>query len=120
MKILITGGSGFIGSHVVEHYQDHAEVVVLDNLRTGRCGNLDGLKCRFVEGSILDRALLDELMAGVDYGFHLAAMVSVPESMALPGETVDLNVHGLQAEPRGGVAPHALIGKPRTVGRRGC
>ena len=95
MKILITGGSGFIGSHVVEHYQDRAEVVVLDNLRTGHRRNLDGLKCRFVEGSILDRPLLDELMAGTDYVFHLAAMVSVPESMALPGETVDLNVHGL-------------------------
>lgn len=95
MKILITGGSGFIGSHVVEHYQDRAEVVVLDNLRTGHRRNLDGLKCRVVEGSILDRPLLDELMVDTDYVFHLAAMVSVPESMALPGETVDLNVHGL-------------------------
>ncbi len=95
MKILITGGSGFIGSHVVERYQDIAEVVVLDNLRTGHRKNLDGLKCRFVEGSIMDRPLLDELMQGVDYIFHLAALVSVPESMALPGEAVDLNVHGL-------------------------
>jgi UDP-glucose 4-epimerase len=95
MKILITGGSGFIGSHVVERYQDIAEVVVLDNLRTGHRKNLEGLKCRFVEGSIMDRPLLDELMQGVDYIFHLAALVSVPESMALPGEAVDLNVHGL-------------------------
>lgn len=95
MKILITGGSGFIGSHVVERYQDIAEVFVLDNLRTGHRKNLDGLKCRFVEGSIMDRPLLDELMQGVDYIFHLAALVSVPESMALPGEAVDLNVHGL-------------------------
>ena len=95
MKILITGGSGFIGSHVVEHYQGRAEVVVLDNLRTGHRENLAGLDCRFVEGSILDRALLNELMAGVDYVFHLAALVSVPESMARPWETVDLNVHGL-------------------------
>lgn len=95
MKILVTGGSGFIGSHVVEHYQDRAEVIVLDNLRTGHRKNLEGLKCRFVEGSILDRALLDEVMAGVDYVFHLAALVSVPESMSLPGEAVDINVHGL-------------------------
>ena len=43
----------------------------------------------------MDRPLLDELMQGVDYIFHLAALVSVPESMALPGEAVDLNVHGL-------------------------
>lgn len=95
MKILITGGSGFIGSHLVERYQDKAEVIVLDNLRTGHRRNLDGLKCRFVEGSILDRALLETLMPGVDYVFHLAALVSVPESMSRPAEAVDLNVHGL-------------------------
>jgi UDP-glucose 4-epimerase len=95
MKVLVTGGGGFIGSHVVEHYQDRAEVVVLDNFRTGKKSNLDGFKCRLVEGSIEDRELLGEIMAGVDYVFHLAAMVSVPESMAKPAETVNLNVHGL-------------------------
>ena len=95
MKILVTGGSGFIGSHVVEHYQDRAEVIVLDDLRTGHRRNLDGLKCRFVEGSILDRPLVDKIMSGVDYVIHLAALVSVPESMSMPGETVNINVHGL-------------------------
>jgi len=95
MKILVTGGSGFIGSHVVGHYQNKAEVVVLDNLRSGHRKNLDGLNCRFIEGSILDRPLVDEAMDGVDYVFHLAALVSVPESMSLPGETVNINVHGL-------------------------
>jgi len=95
MKILVTGGSGFIGSHVVEHYQQHAEVVVLDNFRTGKKSNLDGLRCRLVEGSIEDRELLGEIMKDVDYVFHLAAMVSVPESMSKPAETVRLNVHGL-------------------------
>ena len=95
MKILVTGGSGFIGSHVVERYHKDAEVVVLDNLRSGHLKNLEGLKCRFVEGSILDQALVDKLMEGVDYVFHLAALVSVPESMSLPAETVNINVHGL-------------------------
>lgn len=95
MKILITGGSGFIGSHVVEHYQNIAEVVVLDNLRSGHRKNLDGLKCRFVEGSIMDKPLLEEVMQGVDYIFHLAALISVPESMQQPDETVELNVRGL-------------------------
>jgi UDP-glucose 4-epimerase len=95
MKILITGGSGFIGSHVVEHYQDSAEVVVLDNLRTGHRRNLDGLNCLFVEGSILDHTLLEKVMCGVDYIIHLAALVSVPESISKPTDAVDLNVYGL-------------------------
>lgn len=95
MKILVTGGSGFIGSHLVEAYQDRAEVVVLDNFRTGHRKNLEGLRCRLVEGSITDQRLVDSLMPGVDYVFHLAALVSVPESMSLPAETVDINVLGL-------------------------
>ena len=96
MKILITGGSGFIGSHIVELYQDKAEEIrVLDNLRTGYRNNLDGLRHTFIEGSITDRELVKKAVQGVDYIFHLAALVSVPESMAKPGECVDINVHGL-------------------------
>ncbi|MCW1916859.1 NAD-dependent epimerase/dehydratase family protein [Luteolibacter sp. GHJ8] len=96
MKILVTGGSGFIGSHIVEHYQDKAEEIrVLDNLRTGYRKNLDGLKCHFIEGSITDRDTVAKAVEGVDYIFHMAALVSVPESMAKPAECVDINVHGL-------------------------
>ena len=96
MKILITGGSGFIGSHIVELYQDKAEEIrVLDNLRTGYRHNLDGLHHTFIEGSITDRELVKKAVQGVDYIFHLAALVSVPESMAKLGECVDINVHGL-------------------------
>jgi UDP-glucose 4-epimerase len=96
MKILVTGGSGFIGSHIVEHYQDTAEEIrVLDNLRTGYRHNLDGLKHTFIEGSITDRELVRKAVEDVDYIFHLAALVSVPESMSKPGECVDINVHGL-------------------------
>ncbi len=96
MKILITGGSGFIGSHIVEHYQDLAEEIrVLDNLRTGDRRNLDGLKHVFLEGSVTDREAVAKAVEGVDYVFHLAALVSVPESMTKPGECVDINVHGL-------------------------
>ncbi len=96
MKILVTGGSGFIGSHIVEHYQGKAdEIRVLDNLRTGYRKNLDGLDCKFIDGSITDREVVRKAVQGVDYVFHLAALVSVPESMSKPGECVDINVHGL-------------------------
>lgn len=95
MRVLITGGSGFIGSHLVQRFQGRAEIVVLDNLRTGRRSNLEGLHHIFVEGSITDRSLVREAMRGVDFVFHLAAVVSVPESMERPAECVDINIHGL-------------------------
>ncbi|MEI8037030.1 MAG: NAD-dependent epimerase/dehydratase family protein [Verrucomicrobiota bacterium] len=96
MKILITGGAGFIGSHIVEHYQGIAEEIrVLDNLRTGYLRNLDGLQHTFIEGSVTDRELVRQAVRDIDYIFHLAAMVSVPESMAKPAECVAINVLGL-------------------------
>lgn len=94
MKILVTGGAGFIGSHIVEHFQGKAEVRVLDNLRTGYLENLAGLDVEFIEGDILDRDAVRKAVAGVDYVFHLAAMISVPESMASPIECVKLNAEG--------------------------
>ncbi|PAW61417.1 MAG: dTDP-glucose 4,6-dehydratase [Verrucomicrobiia bacterium Tous-C3TDCM] len=96
MKILITGGSGFIGSHIAEHFQSIAsEIRVLDNYRTGYAKNLNGLHANVIEGSITDRALVREAVLGIDYIFHMAALVSVPESMSKPSECVDINVHGL-------------------------
>ena len=95
MKVLITGGAGFIGSHLVEHFQGKAEVRVLDNLRSGYRKNLDGFKVEFIEGDILDRNAVRKAVNGVDYVFHLAAMISVPESMFKPIECVDINVKGL-------------------------
>ncbi len=97
MKILVTGGAGFIGSHVVERYQGRAEIVVLDNLRSGYRANLDGLECEFIEGSITDREAVREAVQGCDLVFHLAAMISVPESMFEPAECVEINVNGLLA-----------------------
>ena len=95
MRILITGGAGFIGSHLIEHFQNDAEIIVLDNLRSGYRKNLEGFAHQFIEGSITDRAAVDHAMEGVDLVFHLAAMISVPESMAAPSECVDINVNGL-------------------------
>ena len=95
MRVLITGGAGFIGSHIAEYFNGKAEIRIFDNLRTGYKHNLDGLDVEFIEGDICDRAAVKAAMQDVDYVFHLAAMVSVPESMFKPGECVDINVHGL-------------------------
>ncbi|MEI6604608.1 MAG: NAD-dependent epimerase/dehydratase family protein [Verrucomicrobiota bacterium] len=96
IKILITGGSGFIGSHLVEHFQGLAdEIRVLDNLRSGYRHNLKGFKHTFIEGSVTDPTLVEQAVRNVDYVFHLAALVSVPESMAKPAECVEINVSGL-------------------------
>ncbi len=93
-RILVTGGAGFIGSHIVEHFQGKAAIRVLDNLRTGRRANLTGLQAEFIEGSILDREAVRAAVRGVDCVFHLAAMVSVVESLQQPVECVAINVTG--------------------------
>lgn len=94
MRVLITGGAGFIGRHITEYFQHRAEVRVLDNLRSGLKSNLSGLKCELVVGSILDRDLVREAVTGADFVFHLAAMVSVQESVQKPNECAEINVGG--------------------------
>ncbi len=107
MRVLITGGAGFIGSHLVQHFAGKAEVVVLDNFRSGFRKNLDGFSCRLIEGSITDPAAVQEAVQDVDYVFHLAAMISVPESMSKPKDCVEINTQGtlnvLEAAARAGV-----------------
>jgi len=81
MRVLITGGAGFIGSHIAELLAGQCEIRVLDNLDTGSVANLGGIQVEFIHASILDRAAVRRAVAGVDYVFHLAAKTSVAESM---------------------------------------
>ena len=94
MRILITGGAGFIGSHIVEHFSGNAQVRVLDNLRTGYLQNIERFDVEFIEGSVTDRDVVRRAVKDVDYVFHLAAMISVPESMEKPTECVEINTLG--------------------------
>ena len=65
MRVLITGGAGFIGSHIAEHFQGLADVSVLDSLRTGYTHNLEGLDVEFVKGSVTDPAVVRQSAWGL-------------------------------------------------------
>ena len=94
MKYLVTGGAGFIGSHLVRRLSARGPVTVLDDLSSGKKENLTGLGCAFFPGSILDPAPLAEACAGATHVFHLAALVSVPESVSHPTRCHEINVEG--------------------------
>lgn len=93
-RILITGGAGFIGSHIAEELHEENEVLVLDDLTSGHRRNLEGMDVELVEGSIRDADKVHEVMEGVDYVFHEAAIASVPKSIADPIATNQVNVCG--------------------------
>ncbi len=99
MRVLVTGGAGFIGSHLVKRLVREGEkVTVLDNLSTGRKENLDNLitedRLRFVNGDIRDRENVRGCVKDCDRVVHLAAIASVPYSIKKPAETRDVNVEG--------------------------
>ena len=101
MKILVTGGAGFIGSHLTDRLvKDGHRVTILDNLSTGRKENLsaqlDGDKVKFIEGSILDLPLLDKLIKESDYIFHLAAAVGVFNIVNHPLDSLKTNIRGTE------------------------
>jgi UDP-glucose 4-epimerase len=95
MKYLITGGAGFIGSHITRALlQQGADVRVLDNFSSGKRGNLKGLDVEIIEGDLRDVSRVTEAVRGVNIIFHEAAFVSVPESMEKPQECFDVNITG--------------------------
>jgi UDP-glucose 4-epimerase len=97
MKLVVTGGAGFIGSHLVDRLvSDGHDVTVLDDLSTGKIDNLRQVwdAVRFIEGDIRDGALLAKAVEGADCVFHLAALGSVPRSIEDPAESNSVNVDG--------------------------
>ncbi|MBC7879394.1 MAG: SDR family NAD(P)-dependent oxidoreductase [Anaerolineales bacterium] len=95
MKYLITGGAGFIGSHIVRTLLDQsANVCVLDNFSSGKRENLEGLDVEIIEGDLRDEDEVNQAVKGVDIIFHEAAFVSVSESMEKPQECFDINITG--------------------------
>lgn len=102
MKYLVTGGAGFIGSHIVQTLLEQgASVRVLDNFSTGKRENLEVLTRQFganrldiLEGDIRNVARVEEAVRGVEVIFHEAAFVSVPQSMQEPQACFDVNIMG--------------------------
>ncbi len=115
MKSLVTGGAGFIGSHIVQTLLEQGRKVrVLDNFSTGKHENLEELRQQFkgdqlevLEGDVRDASALDPAVRGVDVIFHEAAFVSVPQSMEEPQACFDVNITGtsmlFEAARRAGV-----------------
>jgi len=94
---LVTGGGGFIGSHLVDALLARGDVVrVLDNFSTGKQENLQHNieNIQLITGDLRDSMVLNEAVQGVDYIFHQAAFVSVPQSMEDPDSCFDINVNG--------------------------
>jgi UDP-glucose 4-epimerase len=114
LRVLVTGGAGFIGSHMVDRLvNDGCDVRVIDNLSTGRLDNIQGLlsagKVDFVKGDVRDVSLVRKSVDDVDVVIHFAAVTSVPFSVANPDLTFDVNLLGTLNLIRASV--HANVGR---------
>lgn len=120
MKVLITGGAGFIGSNLARLMADQGidEIRVLDDLSTGYAKNLAGVPVQFTEGSILDFETLKRVTEGIDSIVHLAAIPSVPRSIANPRASHEANTTGtlnvLEAAREAGV-DHVIVASSSSV-----
>jgi UDP-glucose 4-epimerase len=95
-NILVTGGAGFVGSHIVDRLSPENKVTVFDNLFSGSLSNLEKSRDRitFIKGDILDKALLRDVVAEVEIVFHLAAHVGNIRSIQDPFFDMDVNIRG--------------------------
>lgn len=119
MRVVITGGAGFIGANLAgEMERSGMDVAVVDDLSTGSRANLHGLAAELHEGTILDTDLLDKVLAGADAVVHLAARPSVPRSIQDPVGCHEANVTGtvqvLEAVRRAGVR-HVVVASSSSV-----
>ena len=99
MKYAVTGGAGFIGSHLVKNLVEHGdEIIVIDNLNTGKKKNIEKFseKIDFFEVDIRDFNAIEDILKNVDGIFHEAALASVQDSFRIPDEFFDVNVKGTE------------------------
>jgi UDP-glucose 4-epimerase len=97
LRVIVTGGAGFIGANLCHELATRPQigaVVAIDDLSTGSAANLDHANVQLIDGSILDRTLLDKVIDGADAVVHLAARPSVPRSLKNPTMTHDVNASG--------------------------
>lgn len=121
MKVVVTGGAGFIGANLCRHLgasRGVEQVVALDDLSTGFAANLDGVAALLVEGTILDPEVLDAAFDGASSVVHLAAVPSVPRSLADPRRSHEVNATGtvavLEAARRAGCG-HVVVASSSSV-----
>ena len=121
MKVVVTGGAGFVGSNLIRRFDQHPgieQTTVVDDLSFGFRDNLSGCDTILLEGSILDEALLDRAFEGAEAVVHLAARSSVPRSVAHPVATHEANATGtlrvLEAARRAGDI-HVVVASSSSV-----
>ena len=122
MKVVVTGGAGFIGANLCRRLSEEpriTEVVALDDLSSGFESNLDGVKATLVRGSILDREPLDHAMTGASAVVHLAAVPSVPRSIKDPVRSHEANATGtlnvLESARRQPEPPQVVVASSSSV-----
>ena len=99
MKYAVTGGAGFIGSHLIKNLVERGnEVIVIDNLNTGKKQNIEKIskKIDFFEVDIRDFSVIEDILKNTDGVFHEAALASVQDSFRIPDEFFDVNVNGTE------------------------